>query len=360
MKMPVIIKSANPDEIWELWKRKSAKSQKLEKNYGVKGAVFNLDQVTATEFVKGVSKAAIIYFEKSYEVKPDKSKPNEERVTSKELERVNFYSFNGKRPRKDEWKGKDEVASYSSLTKISCEKCNGLKGTLCKKCNGSKMVDCPDCDGKKDKLKCKKCDGSGNVPLELDIYNEHNKKTKKIIQIPCGRCLGTGNIPCKTCGGTGKVPCKYCDAVGKSMCSKCDGTGVMYTFLVKPVPFKSESSAEPIVLSSIKLSGLEKELGKEIQKTLEQVEGILIRNPKKELNQKSVEPNLGYYSKDIGKIVKEAMKEWKNADGKKELSIPLPIYIFPVLALECETKKGKKFSVYGIGSEKKFQVFGEI
>ena len=62
--MGITIKSANPDDIWESWKRKASKTQKLEKHYGTKGAVFNLDQVTATEFVKNVSKAAIIYFEK--------------------------------------------------------------------------------------------------------------------------------------------------------------------------------------------------------------------------------------------------------------------------------------------------------
>jgi hypothetical protein len=358
--MGITIKSANPDDIWESWKQKASKSQKLEKHYGVKGAVFRLEQVTATEFVKGVSKAAIIYFEKSFDIKPDKTKPKEEKATIKELERIKFYSFSGERPKIDEWKGKDEVASYQSLKKVSCEKCKGTKGSLCKKCDGTKTRDCPDCDGKNDKLKCKKCDGSGNLPVELEVYDEHNKKTKKVLQVSCGTCLGTGIIPCKTCGGSGKVPCKYCDAIGKSPCSKCDGTGVMYTYLIKPVPFKEEHEAEPIVLSSIKLSGLEKELGKEIQKTLEQVEGILIRNPKKELNQKYVEPNLGYFPKEVGKIVKEAGKEWKNADGKKELSIQLPIYIFPVLALECETKKGKKFTVYGIGSDKKYQVFGEI
>ena len=50
--MGITIKSANPDDIWESWKRKASKSQKLEKHYGTKGAVFNLEQVTATEIVK--------------------------------------------------------------------------------------------------------------------------------------------------------------------------------------------------------------------------------------------------------------------------------------------------------------------
>ncbi len=354
---PVTIKSANPDEIWDKWKKKSVRSQKLEKHYGVKGAVFSIDNITAAEFVKGVNKAAILFFEKSYEVKAEKTKPKSEKGDVRDIEKVKFYNFKSN-PIKAEWKGNEEVPSFASLTKVNCSKCSGRGGIACKKCNGNKVVPCPDCEGKP--KKCKTCDGTGKYKVEVKVLDDKNEKSTKTLEVKCNECYGTGKLTCTRCGGLGKVPCKNCNALGLNTCPECRGHGSLFTYDIKPVPFKAESSAEPILLSSIKLSGLEKELGKEIQKTIEQVEGILIRNPEKELDQKFIEPNLGYFTKEIGKISKEASKEWKNASKKKEVKIKLPIFLFPVLALDCETKKGKKFQVFCIGSEKKFQVFGQI
>jgi len=101
-------------------------------------------------------------------------------------------------------------------------------------------------------------------------------------------------------------------------------------------------------------------MGREIHDAIDLVDAIVIRKPEKDLDQKFIEPSLGYYSKDIGKTVKEASKEWKQASKKEDINIGLPIYVFPVLVLNCETKKGKSFQVYSLGSDKKFLVFGEI
>ena len=74
--MAIHIKSPNPDEVWEKWKLKAARSQKLEKYYGIKGAVFNLESITAAEFVKDVNKGAIFYLEKSHDIQVSTKKNN--------------------------------------------------------------------------------------------------------------------------------------------------------------------------------------------------------------------------------------------------------------------------------------------
>ena len=355
----ISIKSANPDVIWEKWKLKNAKSQKLEKHYGVKGAVFKLDNITAAEYVKGVEKEIVIYLEKSFDVEPSKEKIKTEKASVKDVEKEKFYNINGY-PVKSDWKGPSEVPFYKTIQKQNCDRCNGKGGVTCKKCDGTKFVVCPDCGGKTEKTKCKACNGTGKISLEITVINEKQEKTKKTIEVKCNECLGSGKLTCMRCGGTGKVPCKYCNGLGVVQCSDCKGYGVFFTYQIKPVPFKREHQSEPVILSSIKLSGLEKEMGKEIHNAIEQVEGIIIRKPENELNQKFIEPSLGYYSKDIGKTIKEAGKEWKQASKNEHINIRLPLYAFPVLVLNCETRKGKSFQVYSLGSDKKFVVFGKI
>ncbi len=355
----ISIKSANPDVIWENWKQKNAKAQKLEKHYGVKGAVFKLDNITAAEFVKSVEKAIVIYLEKSIDIEPSKEKIKTEKASVRDVEKEKFYNINGY-PIKSDWKGSSEVPFYKTLQKQNCSRCNGLGGVSCKKCEGSKLIPCPDCGGNVEKTKCKACEGTGKVNLEITVINEKQEKTKKNIEVKCNVCMASGKITCAKCGGTGKVSCKYCDGQGIIQCSDCKGYGIFFTYQIKPVPFKKEHESDPVLLSSIKLSGLEKEMGKEIHDAIEQVEAIIIRKPEKDLDQKFIEPSLGYYSKEIGKTVKEASKEWKQSSKKEDINIRLPIYLFPVLVLNCETKKGRTFQVYSLGSDKKFLVFGNI
>ncbi|MHA1646276.1 MAG: hypothetical protein ACTSVL_01785 [Promethearchaeota archaeon] len=355
----ISIKSANPDVIWEKWKQKNAKKQKLEKHYGVKGAVFKLENITAAEFVKGVEKAIVIYLEKSLDIEPSKEKVKTEEASVRDVEKERFYNINGY-PVKADWKGQSEVPFFKTLQKQNCSKCNGRGGVSCKKCDGSKLISCPDCGGKSDRTNCKECKGTGKKSIEITVLNEKQDKAKKTIEVQCNECIGSGKIVCARCGGTGKVPCKYCDGMGIIQCSDCKGYGIFFNYQIKPVPFKKEHESEPVILSSIKLSGLEKEMGREIHDAIDLVDAIVIRKPEKDLDQKFIEPNLGYYSKDIGKAVKEASKEWKQASKKDDINIRLPIYVFPVLVLNCETKKGKNFQVYSLGSDKKFLVFGDI
>ncbi|QEE17415.1 hypothetical protein DSAG12_03252 [Promethearchaeum syntrophicum] len=355
----ISIKSANPDVIWEKWKQKNAKKQNLEKYYGVKGAVFKLENITAAEYVKGVEKATVIYLEKSIDIEPSREKVKTEKASVRDIEKEKFYNIDGY-PIKSEWKASTEVPFYNTLQKQNCSRCDGRGGMKCKKCDGSRFIPCPDCGGNSDRTNCKECKGTGKKTIEITILNEKEEKTKKTIDVKCNECIGSGKIPCSRCGGTGKVLCRYCEGFGIIPCSDCKGYGIFFNYQIKPVPFKKEHQSEPVILSSIKLSGLEREMGKEIHDAIEQVEAIVIHKPEKELEQKFIEPSLGYYSREIKNSVKEAAKEWKLASKNDDTNIRLPIYVFPVLVLNCETKKGKRFQVFSLGSDKKFLVFGNI
>ncbi len=355
----ISIKSANPDVIWEKWKQKNVKKQKLEKHYSVKGAVFKLENITAAEYVKGVEKAIVIYLEKSLDIEPSKEKAKTEKASVRDVEKEKFYNIN-LYPVKSDWKGPSEVPFFKTLQKQNCSRCDGRGGVTCKKCEGTKFISCPDCDGKSERTSCKVCKGTGKKTIEISVLNGKEEKTKKTIDVKCNVCMGSGKITCSRCGGTGKIPCQYCDGLGMIQCSDCKGYGIFFNYQIKPVPFKKEHQSEPIILSSIKLSGLEKEMGKEIHDAIDMVDAIVIRKPDKDLDKNFIEPSLGYYSKDIGKSVKEASKEWKQASKKEEINIKVPIYVFPVLVLNCATKKGKSFQVFSLGSDKKFLVFGNI
>ena len=357
--MAIHIKSPNPDEVWEKWKLKAARSQKLEKYYGIKGAVFNLESITAAEFVKDVNKGAIFYLEKSHDIQVSTKKPEEIVTIVPKIEKVTFYQFNGK-VIKGEWKNNDEVPFFKSLTKVTCSECQGSGGIQCKKCKGTGFQTCSKCKGDKQSLTCKTCDGTGNILFEVVVKNEKGKTEKKQSQVRCPDCKTKKHFHCSKCHGSGKNVCGYCDGLGVNTCSNCKGYGVLYKYSIKPVPFKEEHEATPLVLSSLKLSGLESEIGQEIQKAIETVEGIRINTPKKELSQKFIEPTLGYFDKTIKKVANKVEKEWSIAEKDKHINIRGPIYLFPVLVMNCETRKGKKFQVVCIGSDKKFRVFGQI
>ena len=354
---PVRIKSPNPDVIWETWKRNAKKPRKLEKHYKIKGAVFKLEDITAAEFVKGVNKAAIIYMRKNLKIKAD-SDTNGKVVTtnSRGIEKVKFYKFKSP-PTKSEWKGDEEVPFYKSLKKITCSKCDGRGAYICKKCNGSKFRSCPDCSEKK--TECRFC-SSGKIEITVTVVDEKGDKSKEKKEVKCPDCFGSGQYECSRCGGTGKITCKNCNSTGKIICDECSGNGVKFEYRVLPVPFKSESKTEYLVLPSYKMRGLEREIGKDLEEAIQTVEGILINNPEKELNPKYVEPNLGYMDKPISRILKDGSKELKRASKDPDLTIKTPIHLFPVLILNCETRKGREFQVYAIGSENKFRVYGEI
>lgn len=355
--MSIQIKSPNPDEIWDRWKRQSAKSQNLEKHYKIKGSVFNLDNITSAEYVKEVEKGAIFLCFQTEKSQPEESKPKSKQISPKKLSKEEYYEFKSA-PIKKDWKKDEVVPFFNSLKPVKCSACNGSGKVNCSKCKGQRFVECPSCNGKE--KKCKNCNGTGRLSETITIINEKGEKSKKEITFQCNECFGTGKVVCEKCGGTGKVLCSYCKGSGVYRCDKCDGFGMIYQYEIKPVPFKRESNTEPILYSSMKLSGLESQIGKDIQEAVDSVEGILITKPEKQLDKKFIEPSLGYISKEIQKITKNLKKDWDSAKKDSDLSISLPIYLFPVLILKCQTRKGRKFDVFAIGSDKKYRVYGQI
>lgn len=353
----IIIKSPNPDVIWSSWKQKASKKINLEKHYKTKGAVFSLDNITAAEYVKAVTKEAIVFYEEIYEVKTSTDKKSIKQGNLRALQKEQFYEFKTTAV-KSEWKGPDNVAYLNSIQQYSCSSCRGTGKVTCSKCNGRKMITCPNCKGSS--IGCRTCNSTGKVSYKLSVIDQQNNKRNVEQQVPCPTCSGNKRIACSKCGGTGSVPCDSCQAEGSKTCKDCSGHGVLFKWIVQPVPFKAEKQASPIILSSTKVSGFEKEMGLEIQKAIERVEGIAIRDPYNELNQRFIEPSLGYFTKDIARIVNETQKSWKNAEKNNDSTIKKPIFIFPLIVLDCETLKGKKFQVFSIGSERGYLVFGKI
>ncbi len=353
----IIIKSPNPDVIWSSWKQKASKKINLEKHYKTKGAVFSLDNITAAEYVKTVHKEAIVFYEEIYEVKPSTATKNIKQGDVKSLQKEQFYEFKTVTV-KSEWKGSENVAYLNSIQQYSCNSCRGTGNTTCSKCNGRQFITCSNCKGTS--VGCKDCNSTGKKSIRLSVIDQQNNKRNVEQQVPCPTCSGTKTLTCYKCGGTGKVPCDNCQAQGTRTCKECGGHGVLYKWVIQPVPFRAERAATPVLLSSTKVSGFEKEMGLEVQKAIERVEGIALRDPYNELNQRFIEPSLGYFTKEIAKIVNETQKSWKNADKNKDYTIRKPIYIFPLIALDCETAKGKKFQVFSIGSERGYLVFGKI
>lgn len=322
--MVVVIKSPNPDEIWEKWKenvaRKNMKS--LKKAYDVRGAQFSLENITAAEYVKDVEKEAAVFIETVLKIQRKREKPKDYEVDWKKLEKERFFIFTDEVD-KTEWKGDDMEATFNSIKPVKCPKCDGL-------------------GYHKDEKKCRNCGGDGQYELSMDVYDENGDKMKKDFSVQCPRCYGEGKT------------------YERDECGECKGTGSLYKYNVISTPYKQVSENQLIFVPSTDVSGFEKEMGKEIQKAVQNVGGIPLKKPHKQLKQKYVEPNLGYYEKSIKKMLKNASKDLKKARKNDDLSVQTPAYIFPLIKLNCETRKGKSFNVYSLGSADKFIVFSDL
>ncbi len=311
----VRIKSPNVDDIFEKWKQKTNRQKKknLEKNFGTKGAVFSLDAISAGETIKDTQKEAAIYFTVEQKVEASKEQ-KEETGAIRDLSKQNFYSIKGASVDKSKWQGPEIVPVFESITKVPCDSCKG-KGYI--------------------ETQCKECSkGIKTTPMTV-LVGAEQKKEKKDFQYNCPTCFKAGTI--------------------KDKCKKCDGYGTLYKWKVLPVPFKSLSQHVPKLYSSAKTK-FEKQIGEELQKVIESVEGIKITNVK-ELNDKKIEPNLGYYNKNISKIVKSASSDYQKLDKDKDHRMTSPIWVFPMIQLFCESKKGSKFEIYAVGSEQKFFIY---
>ncbi|MFX1499594.1 MAG: zinc finger-like domain-containing protein [Promethearchaeota archaeon] len=318
--MSVRIKTPNLDEIFEKWKQKAARTdkKKMEKQFGTKGAVFSLDAISAAEYVKDTMKEAAIYFAVKKSLGPAPKGKEENLVMAPRVIKEQYYSFKGAgNVNKENWKGDEKVPHYESIQAVPCKNCRG-KGYI--------------------DNKCKTCKGTGKIEETLTVLvGEEQKKEKKNFSYPCGACYGTGNRP---------EPCK-----------ECGGHKSMYKYEVLPVPFKMVVTGVPILHSSAQ-TRYEKEIGDDLHKMIEDVEGIRFSDFK-ELESK-IEPSLGYMNKNISKTVGAARSDHKNYEKDKDAQITSQIYLFPMIQMFCETKRGSKFEIYSLGSGNKFMIYSNF
>jgi hypothetical protein len=316
----VRIKTPNLDDIWLKWKQKAARTdrKKMEKQFGTKGAVFSLDAISAAEYVKETTKEAAIYFAVKKSLGPAPKGKEENIVIAPRISREQFYSFKGAgKINKEEWKGDEIIPQYESIQAV-----------LCKNCKGKGFIE----------NKCKTCKGTGKIEETLTVFvGEEQKKEKKGFSYPCGACYGTGTR--------------------SEQCKECDGHKNLYKYEDLPVPFQTVVTGVPILHSSAQTK-YEKEIGEDLHKMIEEVEGIKFNNFK-ELESKA-EPSLGYWNKNIKKTINSAGNDHKSYEKDKDAQITSQIYLFPMILMNAETKKGKKFEIYSLGSGDKFMVYSNF
>ena len=314
----VRIKTPNLDDIFTKWKERAARKDKntMERQFGTKGAVFTTDAISAAEYVNPPAlKGAAIYFSVKQTVAASNNK-DQILVEAPRVSREPFYSLKGN-INKENWKGNEEVPMYESIQAVPCKACkgNGYSGESCKACKGT-----------------------GKIVEDLIVLTgEEQKKEKKPFEYPCGNCFGTGKLqsPCKECGGHKNL----------------------YKYEILPVPFKTVVSGVPILHSSLQTK-YEKEIGKDLQELIESVEGIKFGNFN-DLNDKA-EASLGYWDKGVKKVINAAGSDYKKYEKDKDAKIESQIYLFPMIQLNCQTKRGKKFDIYSIGSEQNFMIYSNF
>jgi hypothetical protein len=318
--MSVRIKTPNLDSIFEKWKQTAARKdkKKMEKQFGTKGAVFTLDAISAAEYVKDTMKEAAIYFAIKKSLGPAAEGKDEKTLIASKVARGEYYSFKGSgQVNKDNWKGDKLVPMYETIQQTACKKCNG-KGYM--------------------EDKCKTCNGTGKIQEDVLVYvGEEQKKEKKPFTYPCGACYGTGNRT--------------------EHCKECDGHKNLYKYQILPVPFKTVVTGVPVLHSSAQTK-YEKEMGEDLHKMLEEVEGIKFSDFKT-LDSKA-EASLGYWNKNIKKTINSAGSDFKTHEKDKDSQITTQIYLFPMIQMFCETKKGGKFEIYSIGSDTKFMIYSNF
>ncbi len=318
--MSVRIKTPNLDDIFEKWKQKAARTdrKKMEKQFGTKGAVFSLDAISAAEYVKDTMKEAAIYFAVKKSLGPAPKGKEENLVTAPRVGREQYYSFKGAgQINKENWKGDEKVPTFESIQAVPCKNCRG-KGYL--------------------EDKCKTCKGTGKIEETFTVLvGEEQNKEKKPFSYPCAACYGTGNRtePCKECGGHKN----------------------MYKYEILPVPFKTVVTGVPILHSSAQ-TRYEKEIGDDLHKMIEDVEGIRF-SEFKELESKA-EASLGYMNKNISKTIGAARNDYKKHEKDKDAQIQSQIYLFPMIQMMATTKRGTKFEIYSLGSGNKFMVYSNF
>jgi hypothetical protein len=351
---PLSIKAPNADSIWDIWKQKN--SRDLEKHFAVKGAKFTPENVTGAEFIKSVEKNILFVVDQTISTKVGgKSETNKDDI--QKILKMRWFGFEV-RPVKDQWKHGDKLPDVDSLTPIKCPKCGGKLGPKCKKCGGNRLIKCAKCNG--NQINCSECNGSGKQSEELDVILGNNDHKKKKLEFACSKCFGTGKVICSDCGGSGKVVCSACNGAGREKCSECSGIGVIYQYQIIPTPYLESKNVETLLIASVKTQEIERNFGKDMHKLLDNAEFIPLKDPNSDLNPKFFEATIGTMSKEIKKAIEEVQKVWESAKKTKNETIGLPIRVYLLTHLNCETNKGKKFSIFAIGTDARFIIASDL
>ncbi len=344
------IKTPNTDDAFAKWIDKTA-AKELEKVFKIKNVPFQKSNIAAAESVKNVQKFTAFYFSSTRKASGTPTGGEEQYTDIKSVSKIKFYEFT-QPVESDEWKDKTKVPLYDTLKPDNCKKCNGAGFIACKRCKGEKLVTCKSCGGK-GSMKCKDCDAKGSKEIQINVLKNGKEKIKKALKYQCPTCFGSAKLECKTCGGTGKVTCPDCKANARYRCDKCKGYGHFYVYSLGLVPFKQTAAEVPHLLFRPEL---EKELGYRLSNTLDQVEGIQIRDLKK-MNEKEVTALLGFeLDSNTKKLLNETKKTFEKLEQSDIDKPHYPIYIFPVLELDIATPTNKKFKLFSIGSDTGYQV----
>ena len=99
-------------------------------------------------------------------------------------------------------------------------------------------------------------------------------------------------------------------------------------------------------------------MGKDLQELIEKVEGIKFSNFK-DLDNKA-QGSLGYWDKNVKKTISAAGSDYKKSEKDKDSKIQSQIYLFPMIQLNCKTKRGNKFEIYSLGSAENFMIYSNF
>lgn len=344
-----------PDDVFARW-LKSKSSKDIEKVFGRKP-----DEISPMEVVgKEIRKSPALTFKSvTKEGTSKKSGKKDLLVNYKDLRKEKFYQFPDSVSTHD-WKEKQtDIMLYETIKEITCVECTeGL--VTCKHCEGSGLVVCKNCKNIKD-LQCRECKGEGSITYKFDIYNEQqNKIETQKREITCWNCHGKQTVVCKECGDTKQVVCHNCHAQGGTTCKVCLGTGMMFTLPLSPVPFGSHDEVYFFWDSE-----MEKRMSKSkilqkghLHELLDQKDVQPIRiDALKQLDQKRLEEQLGFWNKEASNQVKECKKSFENLKKRGIEEPQFPIEIYALQKIDIETYKKKKFTIYSIGSQDGYIVF---
>ncbi len=334
-------KSPTSDDVFNRWLEK-AKGGSIKKLYDM-----DKEKVSAAESVKNVNKSVIFVAEVETTAKKIDEKPINHPLTFKKASDIVFYKPESAQVYANKKSGKVEVPLFDTLKEVKCKKCGGTGKIVCKVCNGKGHQTCKTCKGS-GRLKCEKCNGSGALIHEVAVVDKEGKKRKEQLKQNCPECFGEQKTICPTCGGLGEHRCDECKGVGAHHCDECRGAGTLLEF--KQAIFQSPKEKEEYAVHAEKRYEF---LKKDIPEVMPLVAGIKIKSSA-ELTKDKIEPILGYYNEIVDKLLKDSKNEFTKLE--KEDLVKSPIQMLPLLHLQCEGKKDKKFDIFSIGTEDGFRV----